>query len=269
MTTKVRLAIAAVCALAAAGLVAWYTANVRGEAAEQRREALERYGGETASVYVSSRDIAAGEALGERNLEVREWLVDLLPDGALTEGFDLTDAVASSAIAANTPLSLTNLEAQAEALEVPAGLVAVTVPATVDSAVGGAVGAGSVVDLYAVGNASAYLLEADVAVLQTSSQGTAAKLSWATVALDPSHVEAVLTAAATQKLYLVLPSEDLLGTLRAAENPDDAAGAGDAGAQVAEVQDGGAQDGGAQDGGAQPDAGGGDAGPEAGGGEGA
>jgi hypothetical protein len=89
------------------------------------------------------------------------------------------------------------------------------------------------------------------------------------VALDPSHVEAVLTAAATQKLYLVLPSEDLLGTLRAAENPDGAAAVGDAGAQVAEVQDGGAQDGGAQGDGAQPDAGGGDAGPEAGGGEGA
>lgn len=208
MSLKVRVAIALCLAVLAAAIVAGYASSVRSEAAGQRAGALARYGGETAPVCVSSRDISRGEAFSERNVQVVEWLVDLLPDGAIDDPEKVLGRAAASAIAGNTPLASVDVEAQDEAIEVPAGLVAVSVPCSNENAVGGALAPGSAVDVYAVSDGSAYLLCPEVQVLQTNASGTMASLSWATVAVKPEEVEALIAASSLQRLHFVLPSEE-------------------------------------------------------------
>jgi len=208
MSLRVRVGVALVCAVLAAVLMGWFAADVRKEAAEQRAGALERYGGEVARVCVATKDIARGEVFSERNVATAEWLVDLLPQGAVADLPGLMGQTAASAIAQNTPVAAICVSSQEDPLDVPAGAVAVSVPCTNETAVGGSLAAGSVVDVYVLSDGAARLLCQEVQVLQTNAAGTSASLAWATLAVEPSEVEAVIAASGLQRLYFVLPSEE-------------------------------------------------------------
>lgn len=208
MSAKMRTVVAVACGVMAALLMALYAANVRGEAAGQRQSALERYGGETIPVYVTTRLVAQGETFSERNVAVVDWLVDLLPEGALVGGSDVLGRTAAAVIAENTPLGAVDIDQGGEPLEVPPGAVAVSVPCSNESAVGGALTAGSIIDVYVVSDGSARLLCEGITVLKTNAEGSAAHLSWATVAVEPERVEALIAAAGMQRLYFVLPSPE-------------------------------------------------------------
>lgn len=220
MSAKTRTVVAVVCGVAAALLMALYAANVRGEAAGQRQSALERYGGETIPAYVTTRLVAQGETFSERNVAVVDWLVDLLPEGALVGGSDVLGRTAAAVIAENTPLGAVDIDQGGEPLEVPPGAVAVSVPCSNESAVGGALTAGSIVDVYVVSDGSARLLCGGITVLKTNAEGSAAHLSWATVAVDPAQVEALIAAAGMQRLYFVLPSVEEVSRRLAEPSPD-------------------------------------------------
>lgn len=71
------------CALGCMACVGLYMSQVDAEAQAYRREAMERYGGEQTEVCVASRDIAAGETIGDSAVETRTWLAALLPEGAV------------------------------------------------------------------------------------------------------------------------------------------------------------------------------------------
>lgn len=212
MSTKTRVILAVVCAVLAAAGMAAYACSVRGQASGERERALERYGGETAEVCVASRPIAAGEAFSERNVEVLEWLVDLLPEGALADPDEVIGKTAVCAIAQNTPLASVLVESSSEPLSVPEGLVALSVPCTSDAAVGGALAAGSLVDVYVVGDGSARPVAQAVQVLKTNVSSGLGSLAWAVLAVKPEQVESLVAACAVQKVYLTLPSEEELGT---------------------------------------------------------
>ncbi len=203
---KMRLILAVACAVLAGLFMLLYAADVRGKAEAQREGALARYGGEVVLAYVTTRDVVQGEVFTERNVGRMEWLVDLLPEGALVDGSQVFGRTAASAVSENTPLSDINIDMGGEPLEVPDGLVALSVPCTNESAVGGALVSGSLVDMYVVRDGSARLLCRETRVLHTNAEGTTANLSWATVAVEPSEVEAVVAAASLQRIHFVLPS---------------------------------------------------------------
>ena len=82
-------------------------------------------------------------------------------------------------------------------------------------AVGGAVSAGSSVDVYATGSAATQALARGVSVLATSAgtddrqaSGSASKVTWVTLAVDPNQVEELVSAAQKTELYLTLPGAD-------------------------------------------------------------
>lgn len=229
MSFKVRIAIAAVCAVLAAVCMAAYAASVRGEAEAQREGALARYGGEVASVYVATRDIARGETFTERNVALADWLVDLLPEGAVTDGSQVLGKVACAALARNAVVSTASIEVMGDPLDVPAGLVALSIPCSNETAVGGALGAGSLADLYVVHDGSARLLASQIQVLHTNAEGSAANLSWATVAVAPEEVEAIVAAASIQKIHFVVPSDEEVERRELAQDVDEPTVAPDAG----------------------------------------
>ena len=79
----------------------------------------------------------------------------------------------------------------------------------------GAVSAGSSVDVYATGSAATQALARGVNVLATSAgtddrqaSGSASKVTWVTLAVDPNQVEELVSAAQKTELYLTLPGAD-------------------------------------------------------------
>ena len=190
------------CGLACAACVFAYTQGVRGEADAARAEALARYGGEQLEVCVA---VDAGA------VETRLWVADLLPAEAFRSADDVVGKKASSTILAGEVLSGQRFRDAGNRLDVPEGLTAVSVPAKDVQAVGGAIAAGSQVDMYATGGTSTDVLAIDVLVLATSAssqESSGANVSWITVAVGPESVQEIVAAAQKTELYFTLPGSE-------------------------------------------------------------
>lgn len=211
MKRKRTTVVGVVCGMVCAVCVVAYLQGVRGEAEAARAEALARYGGEQLEVCVAKRDIAAGEPVQVGSIETRLWVADLLPAQAVRSADEVAGKTASSTILAGEVLSLRRFQGEGAQVEVPEGLAAVSVPAKDVQAVGGAVAAGSRVDMYATGGTSTDLLASGVLVLATSASSgepsADAKVSWITLAVEPDRVQEVVSAAQRTDLYFSLPGE--------------------------------------------------------------
>lgn len=198
------------CALACMACVGLYMGQVDAEAQAYRREAMERYGGEQIEVCVAARDIAAGETIGEGALETRTWLAALLPEGAMASSAEVVGRQAGSSILKGEVVTAKRLEASQASLQVPDGLVAVSVPAREVQAIGGALAPGMRADVYAIGATSTSKLLSEALIVATSASSAelsgSSGLSWVTLAVSPSAVEELIAAAEAMELYFVLPN---------------------------------------------------------------
>lgn len=200
-----------VCGVLCAACVFAYTQSVRSEADQARRDALARYGGDQVEVCVAKRDIAAGEVVDSAAVETRLWVADLLPAEAVRSANEVVGTKASSMLLAGEVLSKRRFQSDASSIDVPDGQVAISVPAKDVQAVGGAVTAGSLVDVYATGGSDTQALARGVRVLATSvgdgeaAGSSGAKVSWVTVAIDADRAEEMVAAAQKTELYFTLP----------------------------------------------------------------
>lgn len=203
--TIIAVACGAVCALCV-GAFLW---SVQGQADAARAETLARYGGEQVEVCVATRDIAAGERLDASAVETKLWIADLLPEGALSDVAAIVGRTATSSILKGEVVSAKRFEEGRASLDIPAGLVAVSVPAKAVQAVGGAVSAGMSVDVYSSGGSGTSPLANDVIVLATSMGDpgslAGADSGWVTLAVAPERVEEVIAASSKTNLYFALP----------------------------------------------------------------
>lgn len=201
--------IAAVCAVVAVACVFAYTASVKSEAAMARASALEHYGGEQVEVVVATRDIPVGETLDKASVTTQEWLVDLLPQGQVARKLDqVLGKTAQTDIKKNEPVLLERVGDGSSRIAVPSGLQAVTVSSDDVLAVGGAIRAGSFVDVYVeTAKGRVVLLGQNILVLETSAlqskQDT--QLTWVTLAVTPESVSELLSASSKGAIHLVLP----------------------------------------------------------------
>lgn len=198
------------CALGCMVCVGLYMGQVDAEAQAYRREAMERYGGEQTEVCVASRDIAAGETIGDSAVETRTWLAALLPEGAVASPAEVVGRQAGSSILEGEVVTAKRLEASQAALQVPDGLVAVSVPAREVQAIGGALAPGMRADVYAIGATSTSKLLSEALIVATSASSAelsgSSAISWVTLAVSPSAVQELVAAAQNLELYFVLPT---------------------------------------------------------------
>ena len=177
-----------ICGIICAACVFLYTEMVYAEADSKRSEALERYGGEQVEVVVATRTIHPGETLDPSNCTTKTWLSDLLPDGALMELSEMEGKQATSLILEGEVVSQSRFNNETQELDIPAGYVAIALPAEDIQAVGGRISAGSKVDVYATGAKTA-CLGRDLEVLATSADNdessSRTKLTWITLAVKP------------------------------------------------------------------------------------
>lgn len=212
MTSKMRILLGCACGALAALMIAFYAKGVRADAGKERAWALERYGGEVVEVCVTTQSVLAGEEFTKENVAQASWLVDLVPEGVIEDPALVYGKQATAAKAKNVPLVEGDMLERA-VVTVPEGLVAVSVPSADVRAVGGSIYPGCMVDMYATGDGT-HLLTQDVLVLATNAApankpvNTDAKVTWITLALKPELVESVISAAAAQNLYFVLPHQE-------------------------------------------------------------
>ena len=201
--------LAAVCAVLAALAVFGYTASVKSEAATQRAAAIDRYGGQTAQVAVATADIPVGHRADETNTEMREWLVDLLPDSEVATSLDqVRGKTAQVDIKRGEPLLLARVGNGTSRISVPEGLAAVTVAADDVLAVGGAIKAGSFVNVYVeTTKGTVELLGENILVLETSNgaQENDDQVTWVTLAVTPESVSELISASTKGVVHFALP----------------------------------------------------------------
>ena len=201
--------IAVACGLVCAVCVMAFMVHVRGEADAARSEALARFGGEQVEACVATRNIVAGERVDFSSVETKLWVADLLPDNAVRSSSDIVGKTATSDVFKGEVFVQGRFEVGHDAIDVPKGKQAVSVPARAVQAVGGAVRPGMSVDIYSSGDSTTALLEQNVSVLDTSmgSSGVLAsgENGWITLAVDPERVQELISASNRTTLYFTLP----------------------------------------------------------------
>ena len=168
----------AICGVLCALCVLGYTQSVRGEAERARADALARYGGDQVEVCVAKRDIAAGETVDSGAIETRLWVADLLPPEAVRQTSEVVGSKASSTVLSGEVLSARRFGAASAAIDVPDCKVANSVLAT------------------------------SAGTDDRQASGSASKVTWVTLAVDPNQVEELVSAAQKTELYLTLPGAD-------------------------------------------------------------
>lgn len=202
-------AIAICCGMLAALCVFAYTATIKSEASMARAAAIQQYGGERVPVLVATKTIPIGGTVDESNATVQEWLVDFLPQGQAAQSHEqLEGLVAQSEIRVNEPILLERVGDGSSRITVPDGLAAASVASDDVLAVGGAIRAGSVVDVYVeAASGEITMIGERILVLETSTPDDAGdkQISWVTLAVTPSSVSELISASARGTIHFVLP----------------------------------------------------------------
>ncbi len=197
-----------ICGLGCALCVGLYIANVDEQARAAQAEMLAKYGGEQVEVCVARRDVAAGEVLSDSDIETKTWIAALLPADAVSVRGDAVGKQVGSTILKGEVISAKRFGFEMADIDVPEGMSAISVPAKDVQAVGGALKAGMRCDVYAIGANATSKLASSVLVLTTSSteDDASSSTTWVTLAVEPSRVEEMVSAAQNLELYFVLPS---------------------------------------------------------------
>ncbi len=227
------IAMGLICGLLCAICVGVYIAHVDEQASAAQAEVLARYGGDQIDVCVAKRDIAAGNMIGEGDVETKTWIATMLPANAVMSKAEAVGKRVGSTILAGEVISTSRFGFESADIEIPEGFVAISVPSREVQAVGGAIAAGMVTDVYAVGGSSTKRIASAVHVLATSmsSEGASSSSAWVTLAVRPEAVQELVTAAETLEMYFALPSESVLreeGDAGADLKEDEPAGGGHA-----------------------------------------
>lgn len=203
------IVIGLICGLGCALCVGLYVVSVDEQADAAQAEMLAKYGGEQVEVCVARRDISAGEVISDSDIETKTWIAALLPADAISVRGDAVGKQVGSTILAGEVISSKRFGFETADIDVPEGMTAISVPAKDVQAVGGALKAGMRCDVYAVGANATSKLASSVLILTTSStedSASASSTTWVTLAIEPSRVEEMVSAAQNLSLYFVLPS---------------------------------------------------------------
>ena len=208
MDRRKRLLISAMAGIIAAVVSYAAISDARREADRVKREAMEQYGGDLIAVCVASREIEPGEKIDEGNTTVTEWASTLLPAGSIEGLSDAVGRTATARIPAHAPLAEAYFKHEEGAVDVPRGMVAVSVASDCEHAVGGAIERGERVDVYAQGDALADKLASAKVIDSNVLSAGGGDVQWVTLAIRPSEVRELLAATSRGMVTLTVPGDD-------------------------------------------------------------
>ena len=138
------------------------------------------------------------------------WLVDLLPSSPVaTDIGKVQGLVAQVDLKEGEPIMLERVGEGSARISVPSGLTAVSVASDDVLAVGGAIKAGSFVDVYVeTTGGSITQLGEQILVLETSAvanEEDGSQLTWVTLAVTPESVSDLISASTKGTIHMALP----------------------------------------------------------------
>ncbi len=204
MKRKATAVLAVVCGLVCAASVYAYMHSVQADALAARNDALSKYGGDSVEACIATADIMPGEELGPANTAMRSWLVELLPSDAVLSATDVRGERAGSLIVAGEVVSAKRLEGEAQGVNVPMGLQAVSVDLGAAQAIAELLKPTSIVDVYASGASTTTLIAQNTLV--AAVEPTASGARRVTLAVAPEHVQEIISAAQQSSIYLSMPA---------------------------------------------------------------
>lgn len=216
------LAIGIACGLGCAMCVGIYVSQIEANSVAAQEQMLAEYGGEQIDVCVAKRDIVAGETITDGDIETRTWIATLLPSNVAIDKASVIGKRVGSTILQGEPISEARFGFESDDIEVPEGMVAISVPARDVQSVGGALRVGMLCDVYATGASSTSRLAQSVQILATSmAQDDSSTIAWVTLAIEPGKVQEMVSAAQNLEIYLTLPSASASASSKV---PDDGKG---------------------------------------------
>ena len=226
MSRRFKIVLSGAFAVLAIVLCLAYGESVRAEEESRRQETLTRYGGEVVSLVVATSQLEEGQVISAGDVAKRDWVSDLVPEGAITNLDDVVGKKVTVAVASGAPLTQLNLRETGAAVEVPSGMIAVSVPLTDKLGVGEGVVAGDRLVAYRVADGTATVLarEATVLSLPEGAKTLASGSQAMTIALAPEDVSSVLAASTEGSLRFGLPASDVQGVPAAPTKVDQEVG---------------------------------------------
>lgn len=228
MTKKIRILISVLSALLASFCFFAYVQSVRAEAEKSRAEAIQKYGGELTSILVATKQIEPGETLSSSNTQVKSWISDLIPEGAITNPESVMGRTVSSVIGVGMPVVSLHLRSVASQITIPENLIGLTISHGEKYGLAERLSAGTKLAAYEVTDSLITCIASDISVLSDDTGGTLYTSSSVTLGLTPEQVPAVLSAYARGTLRFTLPgskinAQDLLhnNSYVEEENPKD------------------------------------------------
>lgn len=228
VTKKTRILISVLSALLASFCFFAYVQSVRAEAEKSRAEAMQKYGGELTSILVATKQIEPGETLSSSNTQLKSWISDLIPEGAITNPESVMGRTVSSVIGVGMPVVSLHLRSVASQISIPENLVGLTISHGEKYGLAERLSAGTKLAAYEVTDSLITCIASDIAVLSDDTEGTLYTSSSVTLGLTPEQVPAVLSAYARGTLRFTLPgskinAQDLLhnNSYVEEENPKD------------------------------------------------
>ena len=228
MTKKIRILISVLSALLASFCFFAYVQSVRAEAEKSRAEAIRKYGGELTSILVATKQIEPGDTLSSSNTQVKSWISDLIPEGAITNPESVMGRTVSSVIGVGMPVVSLHLRSVASQITIPENLIGLTISHGEKYGLAERLSAGTKLAAYEVTDSLITCIASDISVLSDDTEGTLYTSSSVTLGLTPEQVPAVLSAYARGTLRFTLPgskinAQDLLhnNSYVEEENPKD------------------------------------------------
>ena len=228
MTKKIRILISVLSALLASFCFFAYVQSVRAEAEKSRAEVIQKYGGELTSILVATKQIEPGETLSSSNTQVKSWISDLIPEGAITNPESVMGRTVSSVIGVGMPVVSLHLRSVASQITIPENLIGLTISHGEKYGLAERLSAGTKLAAYEVTDSLITCIASDISVLSDDTEGTLYTSSSVTLGLTPEQVPAVLSAYARGTLRFTLPgskinAQDLLhnNSYVEEENPKD------------------------------------------------
>ena len=228
MTKKTRILISVLSALLASFCFFAYVQSVRAEVEKSRAEAIQKYGGELTSILVATKQIEPGETLSSSNTQIKSWISDLIPEGAITNPESVMGRTVSSVIGVGMPVVSLHLRSVASQITIPENLIGLTISHGEKYGLAERLSAGTKLAAYEVTDSLITCIASDISVLSDDTEGTSYTSSSVTLGLTPEQVPAVLSAYARGTLRFTLPgskinAQDLLhnNSYVEEENPKD------------------------------------------------
>ncbi|MDY4522095.1 MAG: Flp pilus assembly protein CpaB [Atopobium sp.] len=208
MSLKFRIVFSVACAVLVGILFLSYAQSVKAQAQAMRSEVLSKYGGEIAQVAVATNTIEAGKVIDSSDIQMRDWVAELVPQGAITDANSIIGKTLTVPICAGAPLSEFNFREAGSGIEVPKGMVAISIPLSDKIGISAATLPGTSVAAYATNDSGTSLISANVLILASGSKQQS-QSSVLTLAVPVADVEKILSISATGQLRLVVPAEDV------------------------------------------------------------